>query len=130
MPVNGANGSAKQAILVVEDEALIRLMLVEALEDDGYPVFEADNAAAAVALLQGNGTIAMVVSDVRMPGDMDGIGLAYWIRANRPGTKILLASGYVSAADQRDLAASIDGFVGKPYRIPDMIRQIAGLLQA
>ncbi len=114
-------------VLVVEDEALIRLMLVAALEDEGFQVLEAENASNAVALVKANPGIEVMISDVRMPGPMDGVGLARWIRSNRPHIKVLLASGFISEGDQRDLAHEIDGFIGKPYRIEEMLLWMKGL---
>jgi CheY-like chemotaxis protein len=124
------NGDAGPAILVVEDEALIRLMLAEALLDEGYRVLEAEDAAAALDQLEREPGVALVVSDVRMPGEMDGVGLARWIRRNRPGLKVVLTSGYVSGLDHRGLAQDIDAFIGKPYHVTDVVSRIAQLIEA
>ena len=67
-------------VLVVEDEAIIRLMLVDELEDAGFAVIEAEGADAAVAILRNGAKICAVVTDVKMPGSMDGLGLAAWMR--------------------------------------------------
>jgi CheY-like chemotaxis protein len=66
-------------ILIVEDELLIRLALREHLEAYGFSVLEAADAAEAMDLMEYHAEIALVFSDVRMPGDMDGIDLAEWI---------------------------------------------------
>jgi CheY-like chemotaxis protein len=117
------------AILVVEDEALIRLMLAEALLDEGYRVLEAEHAAAALEQLERESAIDLVISDVRMPGEMDGVALARWIRRNRPGLKVVLTSGYVSGVDHRGLAQDIDAFIGKPYHVTEVVSRIAQLIQ-
>lgn len=81
-------------MLVVDDEAMIRLSLAEHLEEKGFQVRMAGNAAEAVAILQEQGCIVnLVFSDVRMPGEMDGIGLSRWIFENRPNIPVILASG-------------------------------------
>ncbi len=76
----------QQTILIVEDEVLVRLVVADYLRECGYRVYEAVNAAEALAMLQApEVSIDIVVSDVQMPGDMDGFGLARWIRGNKPG---------------------------------------------
>ena len=120
----------RPTLLVVEDEALIRLMLAGALEDDGYEVLEAEDASEAVRILSGNPGVRLVVSDVRMPGEMDGLGLAKWIRRNRPGTKVVISSGYVPASEQEQLKDAYDAFIGKPYRVWDLVERIGQLLSS
>jgi|SRR5579859_6864524 len=89
----------KQVVLVVEDEPIIRFGLAVHLEQSGFQVIEAENAADAVAILQKPGcTVNLVFSDVRMPGKMDGIGLSRWIFENRPNIAVILASGELGKA--------------------------------
>lgn len=90
-----------RAILIVEDEPLIRLDLVDFFEDAGFRVFEADNASVAIALLAAHAEIQIVLTDVQMPGAMDGIRLAHYIRATYPPVFVMVASGAIrpSAAD-------------------------------
>lgn len=79
-------------VLVVDDDGELRDSLVDCLSED-YAVLEAESADAAVALLTKT-SVDFVLSDVRMPGAMDGFGLAAWLRANRPGTPVLMMTGY------------------------------------
>src|SRR5262245_4232440 len=82
------------AILIVEDEVLIRLVLSDYLQECGFKVFEAGNAAEATEILEANRTaIDLVFTDVHLPGDMSGFGLSQWVRVNRPGTPVVLTSG-------------------------------------
>ena len=120
--------AARSKLLVAEDEALIRLMLVDALEDDGFEVLEAENVAEAIAVLERHEDIRLVISDIRMPGERDGIDLARWVRTSRPAVKVVLASGYVSTLDQPALAGTVDHFASKPYRIEELIGQVRRLL--
>jgi len=84
----------KPAVLVVEDEALVRIALADYLEDCEFAVYHAPDAAGAVALLEAAEIpIDAVLTDVRMPGVMDGFGLARWIRQNRPGVPVLITTG-------------------------------------
>jgi DNA-binding NtrC family response regulator len=89
----------KQVVLVVEDEPIIRFGLALHLEENGFQVIEAESAADAIAILQEPGCIVnLVFSDVRMPGELDGIGLSRWIFENRPNIAVILASGELGKA--------------------------------
>jgi len=79
-------------VLVVEDEPLVRLVTVELLEDAGYEILEAPNAKLAIEILESRPDIRIVVTDVTMPGDMDGVKLAYYIRDKWPPIYLLLVS--------------------------------------
>ncbi|MDF2120116.1 response regulator [Roseiarcaceae bacterium H3SJ34-1] len=83
-----------EQLLVVEDDFILRFDLVMTLEDEGYPVLSTCNADAAIALLNEQ-DIRAVISDVRMPGSMDGIGLAHTVQARWPHVPVLLMSGHV-----------------------------------
>ena len=83
------------SILVVEDEVLVRMMLADQLREAGYRVVEASDADEALELLQHDALdVKVVISDVQMPGSMDGIELARVIRSKYPFSKILLVSGH------------------------------------
>ena len=74
-----------KVVLVVEDEPMIRLALCTHLEEKGFEIREAACAADAVTILQEPGCpVNLVFSDVRMPGEMDGLGLSKWVFENRP----------------------------------------------
>lgn len=101
-------------ILVVEDEALVRLVVVEYLASAGYSVLEAGHAAAAIDTLTDH-SIDVVFSDVQMPGSMDGYGLAEWIETNLPDVAVLLTSG--RSFDRGHGAAEL---LRKPYDFDDL----------
>ena len=67
-------------ILIVEDEAIIRFELIDLFEEEGYRVYAAANADEAIALLDRHGEVRVVLTDVEMPGSMDGLKLAHYIR--------------------------------------------------
>jgi DNA-binding NtrC family response regulator len=83
-----------EQLLVVEHDFILRLDLVMTLEDEGYPVLSAYNADAAIVLLNEQ-DIRAVISDVRMPGSMDGVELARTIQIRWPHVPVLLMSGHV-----------------------------------
>jgi two-component system, response regulator PdtaR len=108
-------------ILVVEDNALVRLVAVEFLEDSGFKVVEADSADGAIDLLTCNGPIDAVFSDVQMPGTMDGVELAHWISREMPDVKVLLTSG--NAPTQAGMP-----ILPKPYDLPSVARRLKGMI--
>ena len=104
---------ANHAALVVEDEALVRLDLATTLEYAGYLIFEASSAAEAIDVLERHPEIRVVFTDIQMPGDMDGLALARYVRNRWPPTIIVVSSGRV----QPGLGEMPDdvSFLGKPY---------------
>ena len=105
-------------VLVVDDEPLIRLSLAMALEDKGCRTYEAGSAAEAIAVLEKNRDIAVVFTDIQMPGTMDGIALALAAVRDFPDLTILLMTGY---ADQRERAHGLDAIIhdviAKPFTV-------------
>jgi CheY-like chemotaxis protein len=115
-------------VLVVEDETMVRMPIAEYLRDCGYNVVEAGDAREAIAAMDAEGPVSLVFTDVRMPGKMDGFGLAEWFRSNYPSVPVLLTSGYNGGRSLS--AASIPGgrFIEKPYSQTQVARRIAALL--
>src|SRR5690348_159246 len=93
-PVKRAAQAMAQTVLVVEDELMVRLPMAEYLRDCGYSVLEAGNAGEAIDVINNCGPVNVVFSDVRMPGAMDGFGLAKWCETHHPDIPVLLTSGY------------------------------------
>ena len=107
-------GAARKLILVVEDEPLLRLLAAEILVDEGgYSVIEAGDADEAVACLKARADIGVVVTDVSMPGRMDGFALARLIARRWPGIRVVVTSGRL-APRVDDLPPGAD-FLAKPY---------------
>src|SRR3954447_18860907 len=80
-------------VLFVEDEWLLRATVSDFLEDSGHTVIGANSADDAVTLLTDGLTVDLVITDIRMPGRLDGVGLAFWLQQHRPGLPVILASG-------------------------------------
>ena len=68
-------------VLIVEDEMMLRMRAVDMVEDAGYTPLEALDAAEAVAILESRSDVALICTDIQMPGQMDGLGLAHAERA-------------------------------------------------
>ena len=116
------------SILVVEDEVLIRLAVVDHLLDRGFRVMGVSNAAEAIEALEANLHVDLVITDVKMPGAMDGIELARWIRARHPAFPIIIASAHV----QRDrLGPGLDGVtvLTKPYDIGSLGDRVLAMVK-
>jgi YesN/AraC family two-component response regulator len=101
--------SRSNAVLVGEDEVLIRRGIAEELEAAGFTAFEAANADAAILIFEAHPEIGLLFTDIDMPGSMDGMKLAAVARRRWPSVKIIVTSGYV-----RFLDAGLLVF-GKPY---------------
>ena len=114
------------AILVVEDDSLVRETIVEHLKDCGYFVVEAASAEEAQTMLRSGINIDLVFSDVVMPGQ-NGFELASWIRSQFAKMRILLTSGYDSAARRVADKPNADRFPTKPY-LPGQVVQLIEMM--
>jgi CheY-like chemotaxis protein len=128
--LNAVNSRAEEeagrpAVLVVEDEVLIRSAVAEYLRISGNLVVEAANAAEAIAVLAAGVPIDVVFSDIHMPGTTDGLGLARWIHHHHPGIRVVLTSGNADSGRATKVA---ELFVLKPYRTAEIATRIRSLL--
>ena len=121
------SAAAGRVVLVVEDESIIRMMLVDALEDAGFVTVEAGHAAAAIARFEARPDIAAVVTDLRMPGAMDGLGLARWMHSHAVHVPIIVTSGLARLPDAADLNPCIMRVVTKPYDPAEVAGWVAEL---
>jgi CheY-like chemotaxis protein len=80
-------------VLVVEDEMVLRMRAADIVEDAGFSAIEAVNADEAMAILESRSDIAVLFTDIQMPGSMDGLKLAHAVHARWPNIKIVLVSG-------------------------------------
>jgi two-component system, response regulator PdtaR len=113
-------------VLVVEDEPLLRMLAAEVVEEAGFVALEAGDADEAVALLESRPDIALLFTDIDMPGRMDGLNLAHAVRDRWPPVEILVVSGCVWAR-QADLPTN-SRFVGKPYRAEAIVQELRSLV--
>jgi two-component system, response regulator PdtaR len=118
-------GNAAIQILVVEDDALIRLCTRDGIEAAGFEVYDAYNADEAIALLEAHPHIGLIFTDVDMPGSMDGVKLAHYVRKRWPPVKIIVTSGYRHVTADQLPSGSI--FLSKPY-LPAQLKQKIDLL--
>lgn len=121
-------GDDQSVVLVVEDEVLIRMVIAEYLRDCGYAVIEAGSGREAISVFEASLEVDAVFTDVQMPGDMDGFALTRWIRANHPGTSVILTSGVVKAAAAAAELCRDGPLMQKPYEAAEVERRIKQLL--
>ncbi len=117
---------AGHSILIVEDEALVRFDLVEFFENAGWRVFEARSADEAIGLLERHGAVHAVVTDVEMPGSMDGIRLAHAVQRRFPPAALFVVSGDVPVTADALPAGST--FLSKPFDHHRLLARIESAL--
>jgi signal transduction histidine kinase len=126
-----AEGSAmprgSETILVVEDDSRVRRVTTARLRSLGYKVIEADNGAAALALLAARPDIAMIFTDIVMPGGMNGDELAEAALSTRPDLKVLFTSGYAEPALARQ-GLGAGAWLKKPYMAAELAEKIREIL--
>ncbi|MDR3538029.1 MAG: response regulator [Acetobacteraceae bacterium] len=113
---------------MVEDEPVLLETISECLRDWGYRVLEAPNATEAIAQLTATPHIDLMFSDIRMPGRMDGFGLARWVRERHPTVRILLTTGY-EGQGVGPMDSLHDGpILRKPYGLEVLRQRLRSLL--
>ena len=126
-PVPAAKPSADECILVVEDDARVRRVVVARLEEEGYRVIQAANGKEALSLVATHPEIRLLFTDIIMPGGMFGDELAREARILRPGLKVLFTSGYAEPSlAGRELAEG--SWLKKPYTARELASRLRGLL--
>ena len=104
-------------VLVVEDEFLIRMTLAEALGDEGFEVVEAETGDAALPILRHDPAIKLLLTDIQLPGALNGRALARQAREHVPTLPVIFMTGQ---PDPGDLPGDRDVFISKPYTLTDI----------
>lgn len=123
LPVPTAYDAA--AVLIVEDEPLVRAMAADIFIDAGYRVFEAGHAADALTLLEDRDDIGGVFTDIEMPGEMNGLALAATIQGRWPAIAVLITSGRLRPGDHM-MPEGAD-FIPKPYLPDDVVERMEAI---
>jgi CheY-like chemotaxis protein len=113
-------------VLVVEDEMMLRMRAVNMVEDAGYTPVEALDADEAIAILESRSDIALMCTDIQLPGSMDGLGLARTVHKRWPAIKIIVVSGQLNPPST-DLPPC-SRFFGKPLHAWQIIAQMRGMI--
>jgi len=120
-----ADGPLKNVILVVEDEAIIRMGTVQLLEDAGYTALEASNADVAIKILESRADINVVLTDIKMPGSLCGLRLARAVRNRWPPIHLIVTSGLKAPTEQE--FPGIWRFIRKPYGPKHILKALGEL---
>jgi len=120
------SAGSRPVVLVVEDEALLRWHAVTMIEDAGFDVIEAGNAAEAILVLEARTDIRVIFTDIQMPGSIDGLRLAHLVRSRWPPIKIITTSGQLKL---RNFELPEGGrFLPKPYSVGEITGTLRELL--
>jgi CheY-like chemotaxis protein len=120
--------SKRPVVLIVEDETLIRMNAIEMIEADGFEVIEASCADDAIILLKQRDDIRLIFTDIDMPGSMDGLKLAHFVKGRWPPIKIIATSGHAKVTES-DLPEG-SRFLAKPYRAATITHAIHQLMRS
>jgi CheY-like chemotaxis protein len=122
---NGNKNNSRPVVLVVEDEYLVRLYAADVIDQAGFDVVQANNADEAMEVLQERGDIALVFTDIDMPGSMDGLKLAAAVRDRWPPIELILTSGKYNPDD--DCIPDRGHFLPKPYHANSLANAVRHL---
>ncbi|GLS20151.1 response regulator [Labrys miyagiensis] len=118
---------AEHVVLLVEDEPIVRAVMVEFLSEQGVEVVEAENADKALEVLNRRSDIKLLFTDITMPGSMDGVALAREVHRRWPEMLLMLTSGGASVTRNEMPAAS--EFIPKPYDFDKLAERIYALMR-
>lgn len=110
-------GRKPPRVLVVEDEYLIRMTLAEALNEEGFEVLEAETGDAALPMLQSDPGIELLLTDIQLPGMLNGKALAEKAREALPSLPIIFMTG---RPDPGNPATPLEVYISKPYTLTDI----------
>lgn len=120
-------GERRKLVLIVEDDALLRMDAMLMIEEAGFDVLEAANADAAIAILEARSDIDVIFTDIDMPdGSMNGLKLAHAVKGRWPPVKIITTSGHFDVRNHE--LPSGGQFIAKPYSFTEVTRTIHDLL--
>ena len=114
--------SVTENVLVVDDEPLVRALVQDILQSEGYPVLDAGSPSEALGFARSH-TIGLLLTDVMMP-EMNGCELARQIEEMRPEAKVLFMSAYAP----EDLLDSSVNFIAKPFNVEDFVHAVSEVL--
>ncbi|MDJ0278839.1 histidine kinase famiy protein [Sphingomonas sp. 2R-10] len=128
-PESGSRGN--ETVLVVEDQPDVGDLAEAILKDFGYTILRAANAPEALGIIERDGAIDLLFTDLIMPGGMNGVMLARAARRLRPAMKILLTTGYAEASIERvDARGTEFDLIGKPYKRADLAARVRQVIDA
>jgi CheY-like chemotaxis protein len=128
-PIALEAAAESRKILVVEDDESVRDIAVSVLADYGFEVCEADGADRALEVLDGQPDIAVVFTDIVMPGSLNGIDLARLVAKRWPQVRLIVTSGYAERLVDSERLPGDVAFLGKPYRPFDLVAKVRSTIE-
>jgi CheY-like chemotaxis protein len=116
----------RRAILVVEDESLLRWRAMDVVEEAGFAALEASNADDALRILAAHSDIRALFTDINMPGTLDGLELAQFVHNRYPDIKLIITSGKAAPSDDEIPEDGV--FLPKPYSTADVARYLENVV--
>lgn len=118
-----------ETIVLIEDEPTIRILVTEVLQDRGYRVIAADDGPAGLAILEEEGSVDLLITDVGLPGGLNGRQVADAARVRRPELKVLFITGYAeNAAVGNGLMEQGMGVLTKPFEIEELAKRVGDMV--
>jgi len=129
-PAQTSDSGAGETVLVVDDEPLLRMLMTDALQDNGYNSLEAHDGPSALKILESDARIDLLITDVGLPGGMNGRQIADAARQKRPDLKILFITGFAENAvvGHGQLAPGME-IVSKPFEIAAFERKVRDMIE-
>jgi CheY-like chemotaxis protein len=118
----------RNAVLIVEDEPILRMQAADVVEEAGFVPVEAKDADEAIVILKSRSDIVLLFTDIHMPGSIDGLKLAHFVRDRWPPIKIIVVSGRVTLS-KSDMPPG-GRFFGKPFEASRMVSALRSMIGA
>jgi two-component system, response regulator PdtaR len=118
---------SRPSVLVVDDDPLVRMHVIDIVEDAGFVAISAKDADEAIAILEDRSDITLLFTDLHMPGSMDGLKLAHAVRDRWPPIKIVVVSGRMQVT--QDELPTNSRFYAKPFHAEKMIKELQAFVQ-
>jgi CheY-like chemotaxis protein len=128
VPVAAAGGGSGETVLVVEDEEVVRSLVVEVLDELGYRAIEAADGPGGLELLRGKQRVDLLISDIGLPR-LNGRQLADAARALRPGLKVLFMTGYAESAAAHGFLEPGLEIITKPFALDTLAARIRKIIE-
>jgi CheY-like chemotaxis protein len=126
-----AHSGSGETVLVVDDEDSVRMLLHESLTELGYDILQVENAAAGLKILQSNIKVDLLITDVGLPGGMNGRQLADAALVTRPDLKVLFITGYAekTALSEQDMKPGMH-ILTKPFSLGTLSERVSAIIRA
>jgi CheY-like chemotaxis protein len=125
-----AESGAGETVLVIDDEPIVRMLIIETVEEAGFTALEAQDGPSGLKILQSDARIDLLVTDVGLPGGMNGRQVADAARVTRPELKVLFVTGYAeNAAVANGYLEPNMAVVTKPFVMADLAKKITEMIE-